>query len=239
MSPWMPPKLKAWLGAASWWIWPPRCIGCGRLLADPAQVFCSTCSHTILPISPPLCPTCFLPFEAGESHICAACLRDPPPFERAVAVFEYGGAVASAIRRLKYGPAEWIARELGSLLAGHLAALDPDLVCPVPTHPAAVRRRGFDHALELARWACRAAGLPGPRMLLDRMGSPEPQAAKSLAQRRRLGASAFTLRRAVAGRHVVLVDDVLTTTATARAASRVLVRAGARVSVAVVARTIL
>ncbi len=236
---WTPLDLKPWLEAAAWWIWPPRCLGCGRLLRESSQAFCTACADTVLPISPPLCPRCFLPFEAGDSHVCAACLRDPPPFELAVAVFEYGGAVASAIRRLKYGPAEWIARGLGRLLAGHLAALDPELVCAVPTHPATVRRRGFDHALELARWACKTAGLPRPHTLLERTGPETPQAAKTLAERRRLGPSAFALRQDVAGRHVVLVDDVLTTTATARAASRVLARAGARVSVAALARTVL
>ena len=225
--------------AACWWLWPETCAACGTTLPESSLLFCPLCAGTVVPISPPLCPTCFLPFDSGPSHLCLRCSTDPPPFDRAVAIFEYGGAVAEAIRQLKYRPAPWLARRLGRLMGPHLAALEPDIVCPVPTHPTTLRRRGFDHTFELARWACRAARLPPPRRLLVRRGEARPQAAKSLAERRRLGPSAFALRAEAPTGRVVLLDDVVTTTATARAAATQLVRAGSEVTILALARTVL
>ena len=231
--------LASWAHALAWWVFPRRCPGCGAAVL-PDQVFCPTCITALHPIKEPLCPVCFLPFESGPNHLCGRCLNDPPPFERAVALFEYGGSAAQAVKRLKYAGALDAAAGLGRLMAGHLAALEPDLVCPVPLHPKRLRRRGFNQAMELARQACKAARLPAPRPLLARVGDPTPQASKSMAERSRMAASRFRLRlpaRRVAGKRIVLVDDVVTTQATVRAASRLLVAAGAQVSVLALART--
>ncbi len=233
------PGLATWLDALAWWVFPRRCPSCGEAVS-PAQTFCPTCITALHPIKEPLCPLCFLPFESGPNHLCGRCTKDPPPFERAVALFEYGGSAAQAIKRLKYGSALDAAACLGRLMAGHLAALDPDIVCPIPLHPLRLRRRGFNQAMELARHACKAAGLPRPRPLVHRIGNPEPQAAKSLSQRKKMASNQFVLRgrkERIQGRRVVLIDDVVTTQATARAAARVLVAAGAQVSVLALART--
>lgn len=194
---------------------------------------------SIHPITAPLCPTCFLPYPSGESHPCAWCIKTPPPFERAVALFEYGGAVAQAIRRLKYGANLEAARPMGRLMAGHLAALNPDLVTPMPLDRRRLATRGFNQSMELARLACAEAGRPAPKILLHRTRSMPPQASLTLAQRRQIPDSLFAVSRprAVEGRKVLLIDDVITTTSTARAASKALVRAGASVQVLALART--
>jgi len=194
---------------------------------------------SIHPITTPLCPTCFLPYPSGENHPCSWCIQTPPPFHRAVAVFEYGGAVAQAIRRLKYGANLEAARPLGRLMAGHLAAMAPDVVAPMPLDRHRLAHRGFNQSMELARFACAEAGLRGPKVLLHRTTSRQPQASLTLAQRRRIPASTFavSMPNAVAGRRILLIDDVITTTSTARAASRALVQAGASVEVLALART--
>ncbi len=167
-------------------------------------------------------------------------MESPPPFERAVALFEYGGSAAHAIRRLKYGNALDVASSLGRIMADHLLALEPDLVCPMPLPKKRLRKRGFNQAMELARHACRAAGIPGPRLLLARPGDDEPQASKTMAQRSKLASKTFVVTakaHRLSRKRIVIIDDVITTTATARAAAAVLQRTGAQVSVLALART--
>ena len=220
-------------------LYPHRCPGCGELCQKEA-VFCTVCRISVEPIREPLCPKCFMPHDAGESHLCLDCLAHPPPFDRAVAVFRYGGELAIAIQRLKYGPRPDLARPLGSLLTHHIAAMEPEVITPVPLTKAHLRKRGFNQSLELikgANLAGRFLILPG---LMARTGRGTPQARKTLKERKKLRVKEFRVRhpQRIKNRSVLVVDDVMTTGATARACSLALLKAGARkVSFLVLART--
>lgn len=220
-------------------IYPHRCPACGEL-CQKNEVFCPLCQISVEPIGEPLCPKCFMPHEAGKSHICLDCLSQPPPFERAVAVFRYGGELATAILRLKYGRRPHLARPLGSLLAHHLAAMEPDVVTPVPLTTAHLRKRGFNQSLELIKGANLSPEIPILPSLMARTGHGAPQARKTLQERKKLRVKEFRVRRPhrIKKRNVLVVDDVMTTGATARACSQALLQAGAKtVSVLVLART--
>jgi ComF family protein len=162
-------------------------------------------------------------------------MRRPLPLDRIVAPWRFGGQLASAIRRLKFTGATEVARTLAPLWAPLLVGAavelgDRPIVVPVPLHWRRRLRRGYDHAWLLALHACAHAGLAPPTPVLRRVRAAPPQSTLPAAQRWDNVRGAFALRapERVAGRSVILVDDVVTTGATLAAAAGPLRRAGVR-----------
>jgi len=219
-------------------LYPARCAACDDLVDDEDDVFCRLCALTVLPLQY-ACPRCAESLPLSEDMRpdeppppCLACLRRPPRFAGAFAAFEFGGAVAQAIRRLKWARMPELAAGLGRLMAEHLARAPPgfadvDLIVPVPLHRRRLRQREFNQAAVLAR-AMRST-IPIDVRALRRVRDTPPQTGLHLGQRRAnvLGAFAVPDRRRVRGRRVLLVDDVLTTGATAEACASALYGAGA------------
>jgi len=217
-------------------LWPDRCAACDAVGETP---FCPACADTLEPC-PAGCPLCGAPADeallpAIKPRRCGPCKRAPPPWARASAPWLHGGALADGIHRLKYQGRADLAAPLGVLFAG---AEPPraDVVCPIPLHPSRLRERGFDQAYLLAAGASRRLGLPlSP--LLRRVRATPQQVWLERAARERNVRGAFAASPEAAGLRVCLIDDVLTTGATARAAAEALFRAGAaRVEVRTLAR---
>jgi len=163
--------------------------------------------------------------------ICRRCTVDPLPLDRVVAPWRFGGQLASAIRRLKFAGRAHIARDVAPLWAPVLAAAVAErdaIVVPVPLHWRRRFVRGYDHAWLLARHACALAGIAAPVRALRRIRHAPAQSTLPAAERARNVQGAFVAASgAIAGRAVVLIDDVMTTGATLAAAARPLRRAGA------------
>jgi ComF family protein len=247
-------------------LFPCSCVLCSRsLLRLTRAPICDFCCTQLPPQTGTLCACCGenlgipnLSIAPGSDHpdsqpLCQPCRLAAPAFVKAVAYGGYHGELRSLIHLLKYEGMQPVAGRLGRLLADSLEAFASSadaprqmLVIPVPMHPVKQRRRGFNHAELLARAAMAEMRRRHPQWrlhleasLLKRVRVTVSQAGLTTHQRRQNLRGAFFAPRPgrLAGQNVLLVDDIYTTGATARACSRVLMNAGAAsVRVATVAR---
>jgi ComF family protein len=213
---------------------PPRCAACGTVVAEPGTL-CAPCWSSIDFLGDPMCEICGreLPGTIGIGGQCGACLATPPPYERARAVMRYGAVARGMAHRLKYGRR----LSLAAVMAGHIARLLPEgvlegaLIVPVPLHRWRIWSRGFNQAALIARHLGRKTGLPVELDLLRRVKNTPPLHALGARDRARIVRGAFALapgaRDRLAGRTIILVDDIWTTGATATACARLLGRSGA------------
>lgn len=216
---------------------PPACASCDVVLPGP-QGFCDDCAHEVLELPTVHCRRCAEPgaFERGLCSRCAAGV----PWERAWAPFEHEGSIAKAIHRFKYEDRSDLSRPLGLLLAAlskHELTSMPGVLVPLPLHEARFRERKFDQAGLLAAVVGQRVGREVQAGWLSRTRDTRRQVGLSEAEREANVRGAFSATAAVRGHDVVLVDDVLTSGATAREAVRALSTAGAsRVFVLTLAR---
>jgi len=210
-------------------LFPPRCASCGAA----GRSVCPVCARRVPVVTPPLCARCGRPSEDPLS----ACAECPPPVISVVRTpFLYDGPVADLVRALKFRGWAWAARALGGAMAA-VWEERVDVVTWVPLSRARRRERGFDQAERLARVVARRLDRP-LEPLLRRVADTPAQARLSGPDRRRALRDAFVARRRSA-RSVLLVDDVLTTGATAAACARALREAGAaEVAVLAAARSL-
>jgi ComF family protein len=251
-APLTAPAVRAWLDAALDLVFPALCPVCDAVLGpgrrDP---LCGGCWDSIRRLVPPLCARCGRPGIAAVGDAasamdgeptCPACAVDPPPFHWARAAAEYAGPLREALHALKFRGTVALARPLAALLLEQCAPARParlDAVVPVPLAPARERERGFNQATLLAERVARAWRAPLRARWLARRRATAPQSDLGAEERRANVRAAFVAAPAVAGLHVVVVDDVLTTGATAAECARALRAAGAaEVGVLSVARVL-
>ncbi|MGQ7816069.1 ComF family protein [Metapseudomonas furukawaii] len=220
----------------------PDCLLCG---APGSELPICTGCEADLPWLTGQCSLCALPLPSLGLP-CGACLKRPPSFDRVVAPWRYDFPVDSLITRFKHQGRWPLGRLLGELLARHLAhGFDdglprPDALLPVPLAAPRLRQRGFNQAGMLAGWLARELDIPVELDGLKRHRDGPPQQGLDAVTRRRNLRDAFSLdtRARVHGRHLALVDDVLTTGTTAQVLARLLKGAGAtRVDIYCLART--
>lgn len=201
------------------------CVACG----GPARQadLCEDCTAS-LPRLHTCCPRCAQPLTVA-APACGRCLLRPPLFDQAWAAWRYAEPLDRLIQRFKLGGKLATGRALAETCARLLGARGdlPQLLVPVPLHPLRHRQRGFDQALELARVLGRSLRIPVAAKALQRVLDTPTQTGLNRRQRRSNMRRAFALGELPAQlRHVALVDDVLTTGATANACARVLRKAG-------------
>jgi ComF family protein len=234
----LPLRRPAWLQRRQY------CLLCDEPSDHALQPICSPC-ETELPWLGGHCQICALPLPS-QGLICGACLQKPPSFSKVEVPWRYAFPINSLINRFKH-QARWpVGRLLGELLAEHLQhAFDeglpqPDLLLPVPLARQRQRQRGFNQAAMLAQWLGARLGLPLQMHWLQRtLDTPAQQQLDATTRKRNLR-KAFALAPGslVSGLHIALIDDVLTTGATAESLARLLLSAGAtRVDVYCLART--
>jgi ComF family protein len=250
-------------------IFPSRCLECRELipaaarprvggegpLADAVTLlrpfFCPRCLQGVMPLDPPLCPRCGVMFKGrvGDDHLCGRCRQQPPAFHMARAAFVYERSLVDVIHCFKYKGKLQLAAPLGVLLwqayVRYWGDERVDAALPVPLHGRRLRSRGFNQAEFLVRgWKNGPAGSQAPPIVggvLRRVRATASQAGLGRRERETNIRGAFAVRRpeTIAGRHLLLVDDVVTTGATAAECARLLMESGAaRVDVLALARVI-
>ncbi|WP_036282747.1 ComF family protein [Methylocystis sp. ATCC 49242] len=229
-------------------VYPPSCLVCRKAVAQNGAL-CAACWSDIAFIERPFCERLGTPFERDLDQpglISPEAAANPPVFHRARAVARYDSDKARSLaHRLKYydrlelaGPmGRWMARAGADILS------DADVLAPIPLHRLRLIARRFNQSAALANVVSRECGAPVETMALMRVKPTAPQVGLSRAQRAANLSGAFRVdpERAalLKGQNVVLVDDVLTTGATANAAARALLKAGAaRVDLLVFARAV-
>lgn len=215
-------------------LFPATCAGCRRLVSEPGTL-CAACWPGLRQLEPPWCPVMGTPFaqEMGEGFLSAEAIASPPAFGRLRAAVAYAGVARAFVQGLKYSDrtdlARWMSRWM--VRAGFELTCGADLVVPVPLHPRRYFRRRFNQSAELGRWVAHRTGLAFRPEVLDRVKATRQQV--GLGERERLEnvRAAFSVpdvsRPGIAGRRVLLIDDVYTTGATVNSAARCLIKAGA------------
>lgn len=244
---------RQWVTAGLDLLFPPLCLLCHcRLGEGRRDPLCGSCWERLPRLTPPYCACCGRPFYTFEPEgppdiptrpvapstgveqspgLCEPCRRKPLPFSYARAAALYRDSMREALQAFKFGRKTALAHPLGDLLAeagqAMLSREVVDWLIPVPLHPAREAERGFNQSLLLASRLSRRWGVPVADGVLRRARFTRSQSELSAEERRANVRGAFILRRprAVAGAHVLLIDDVLTTGATVAECSRVLLAA--------------
>lgn len=227
-------------------ILPPLCLSCRNQVERHGEL-CPSCWVGIDFIASPICDRLGipLPYGTGDKHVSAAALANPPDYDRARAAVCYGGVARSIVHDFKFRDRHDGRRLFGRWLAqaGQDVLSDADWLVPVPLHRRRLWQRRFNQSALLAQSVSSLTDIPFDPFLLRRTRSTANQVGLTRDQRSRNVAGAFEVSADrsgdIAGRNLVLVDDVMTTGATANACAKALSRAGAsRVDVLVLARVV-
>ncbi|MCB2013919.1 MAG: ComF family protein [Sphingobium sp.] len=217
---------------------PPRCPCCGEIVAEDDR-FCHNCWDEIEFLGEPCCARCGAPFDhvVNDEVWCGACLADPPPWDSARAAVQYGEYSRTIALRLKYGRRTGLARFMARYMQPHideaiLSARSEAVIIPVPLHRWRLWGRGFNQSQLIAGHIGKASAIEVEPFALRRIVATRPLQDMSHRQREKTVGKAFAVdaryENRISGKIVILVDDVHTSGATARACTRVLLKAGAR-----------
>jgi len=216
-------------------------------------LICADCKHS-LPTIKHACTACSLPLPTNklpapkaQQYLCGACLKNPI-FERGISLAEYKYPISTLIIDIKHNANFIAGRALGELLAEKVIcnyqdptmphSLLPDYMVPVPLHHWRLRQRGFNQSLELAKTLKRNTRIPILTKGIKRIQHTSPQQSLKAAERIKNLTGAFKVSTDLSGKHIAIVDDVVTTGTTARILAKELKQAGAtRIDLWSIART--
>ncbi len=218
---------------------PPLCLNCRKPLGS-HDALCAACWRQLRFIRAPLCDRLGIPlpfdpspYASGGPIVSAGALANPPDWDRARAVAQFGPVIRDMIHAFKYSDRHDARTLFGRWLADTGAGMlcDADLLIPVPLHRWRLISRKFNQAVLLTQEVSGLTGVPADPFVLQRVKATPTQVGLTEAERRHNLSGAFKVapaaRARIAGRNLVLIDDVVTTGSTAGACARVLKRAGA------------
>lgn len=202
-------------------------------------MLCPACRASLPWHHAPHCPRCALPTLDGVT--CGHCLQAPPAFDHTIAALRYEFPLDALIQELKYRHQLALAPMLGGALAdlARLSPSRPDVLIPMPLHPSRLRERGFNQAQELAKIVAKRLDLPILVHGAERIRATPPQVGLPLKERAKSVRGAFSCSTDLSGKHVAILDDVMTTGTSLHELALTLRQQGAvEISAWVVARTL-
>lgn len=188
---------------------------------------CIHCENE-LPLIQHHCHCCGIPLPS-DIQICGKCLKRKPPFDKTYPLFHYKTPIIQMITSLKFHQQLVMSQVLGKLLAKHIILTQkPDYILPVPLHPKRLKERGFNQALEIARPMAKQLNIPIATNICKRVRNTQAQTSIPAKLRRKNVKEAFQMIYPVQAKHIVILDDVITTGSTVLELSRTLRKAGAK-----------
>lgn len=218
---------------------PSSCLLCG---IPNASALCRACNDE-LPWLTQACLQCGLPLPTAKNQLCGQCQHSRPAFNRTIALFHYNDMVKPLINSFKFQAQLSHGRLLSDLLRQKLSQYYhtnrlPETIIAMPLHYKRLRQRGFNQALELAKPIAKHWKIPLNYHCCQRIRATQQQSELSVQQRKHNVKQAFTVKSHLAGKHIAIIDDVITTGATMQACCLALKRAGvAQIDVWCIART--
>lgn len=227
---------RAFVRQAIRFLLPVDCAICGNPLTDdPVPRFCANCWGTITSPPPARCARCDRPFASlsataySPHHVCQTCTERPPCYTKAWTLYPYVPPLRDAICLFKYRGQVSLATPLARLMIARFPPIQAvDLVMPVPLHASRLREREFNQSLLLADRISRHLDTSVSCTNLVRITASPPQTSLSRKDRLKNLRGAFALRRpgAIAGKRILLIDDVFTTGSTVNECAKTLRKAG-------------
>ncbi|MDR2219532.1 MAG: ComF family protein [Methylobacillus sp.] len=215
---------------------PPACVLCGANARE--HLICPACEDDLPWHDKAQCPVCALPTGTGE--VCGHCLVSPPAFDATRALLAYQFPVSAVLQCYKYAGFLAIAHMMAELFARRLGDVAmPDVIVPMPLHATRLKERGFNQAVEIGRILARRLNIPFESAHAKRTRYTATQAGLALKERHRNVRGVFAFDARIAGKKIVLLDDIMTTGASLNALALAAKKAGAaRVECWVMARTL-
>lgn len=199
------------------WLVPTNCLLC-ETSVDSGNILCPACIESLPVNHNAACHHCALPLADLASPVCGHCQKNPPDWDFVVSAFTYAHPVDKLIQAMKFREKLDIAYLLGTLMhnviKNHYLLQKrtlPELIIPVPLHSTRLRKRGFNQALELARPLSQHFAIPMDAKSCQRMVPTVPQSRLSGEERASNLKNVFYMKQPVSTKHVVIVDDVMTT----------------------------
>lgn len=214
---------------------PTPCLLCGASNAH--SCLCHDCIQN-LPKLGDACPRCASPLSYDT--VCGQCLHNPPEQDASFSVFQYKAPIDRLITDLKYRDKLFLSRFFAQQIAEQVNNRPlPQLLIPIPLHKKRLRHRGYNQAMELARYLSKQLLIPVSNKILIRIRDTAPQASLPFSERKKNIKRAFVVNNANIPAHIALIDDVLTTGHTADVAAKALRQAGVNtIELWTIARTI-
>ncbi len=214
---------------------PQTCFLCGS--SGQREILCGPCEKHLPRLSSACCPVCSLPTLDGSR--CGRCVKKPPAFDASVAAFDYGFPLDLLIQQFKYSQQLALAPWLAERLLERLSDMPmPEAALAMPLGRARLRERGFNQSLEIAKPLCRALDVALLPRACERIRDTESQTTLPWKERAKNVRGAFACRENFTGKHVAIIDDVMTSGASVNELAKTLKKSGAaRVSAWVIART--
>jgi len=209
-------------------LFPSRCILCHQTINKAAinrhVELCAVC-FDVLPVNASCCERCALPLaeDMGNTEFCGRCIRQLPEYDYADSLFRYEGEIINLVHQLKFSEKITYARSIGELLMTILNMEDlPECFLPVPLHPARLRQRGYNQSIEIARVLSNKTGIPIEYDAVIRHRRTQSQTGLDAKQRQKNIRGAFEAVKKINCKHVLIIDDVMTTGATVNELARIL-----------------
>jgi len=225
-------RIKSRLAEFLTQLFPQRCVLCQHTVETPLAL-CPAC-HDRLPHNIPACHRCALPLAEGhhDGSLCGRCVRKQPFYDYAASLFRYEDDVIAMVHQMKFSKNITLSRSFGELLSMLYEQQvyprygNPDCLLPVPLHPFRLRQRGYNQSIEISRVLATVKQLPLELKAVVRARRTVSQTGLNAGERQKNMRSAFRLKYNIPCRHVLIVDDVVTTGATVNELARLLKRNG-------------